>query len=92
MRARRFVTGMDGQDPRDVIQRQAQPLRGPDEAQPFGIAVVVQPVAAGAAIGVGHQPDGLVVADGLGVDAEPVGELSDTHAPHRRPSIQLDGF
>lgn len=50
-----------------------------DEAQPVDCILSIVAVAVGGALGLGEDPDVLVVADGLGGDVDASGEFSDLH-------------
>src|SRR6266508_2596327 len=72
----------DGQQVADLVEAESEALAALDEAQPvdggFGPAAVV---AAGAG-GLWQQADAFVVADGVGLDPDALGQAGDCH-PHR---------
>ena len=57
------------EDRADFLESEAGGLCVANESNPVGGIGVVAPVAVGGAFGWGEDPDLLVVADGLGVDA-----------------------
>ena len=63
----------------DLVEAEAEALRGLDEGQPLGVVVGVVAVAGWGPNRIRHEPDRLVEADGLGRDSEPVGKLTDLH-------------
>jgi hypothetical protein len=72
----------------DLLQAQPQVLCSLDEHQPGLVLGSVDAVAGTRARRLGQQPDGLVVADGLGIRPDPVGQLS--HAHPTEPSFRLE--
>lgn len=65
-----------GQKLTDFLQREPDGARLADEGQPLAVGIAVQAVAGLGAPRCGQQADVLVVADGLGVDAELGGEFA----------------
>src|SRR4029453_315405 len=71
----------EGDDLADLAQGEADRLAGADEPEPPQRRRVIAAVAGGRAGRRGQEGDLLVVADGLGRDAPPLGQLTDAHVP-----------
>src|SRR5579884_2315084 len=86
IRARGHAAVPERQHLLDLLQRDAQRFRVPDELKPLHILVAVLPVSRWRAARGGQDADLFVVADRLGVDAGPSGQLADQHGLLLRPS------
>lgn len=53
----------------DLVKAEAKPSALADKHQPFQLACIVVPLAAGAARRLRHDADALVIADRLDIDA-----------------------
>ena len=68
---------LQGQQTPDLGERKSHRLCALDKAQAVGIRLGVPPDAAERTRGLGHEPQALVVADGLDVDAGRCGQAGD---------------
>src|SRR5882672_224461 len=58
------------------VQREAEPLRALDKAQPGNVGATVAPEASGRALWRAHDSEALVIADGFNMYARSVGDLA----------------
>jgi hypothetical protein len=74
---RTVATVTEGEDLGDLLQLEVELGRPAQEREPFDVLGPVVAVAGAGAGRFGQQPDRFVVADGLGIDPDPLGELTD---------------
>jgi len=74
----------------DVAQPQPGPLGTLDQPQPADCVLVVEAVAGGRPGRLGEQADAFVVADGVGAEADLVGEGGHGEGHTRRVNLGVD--